>query len=74
MKKSIRVLALSLTLAAAVAGGAAFAAHRYNMAEEQAVYGLAEEAAVLKQGSTGSEVRTVQSKLKRWGYLSLIHI
>lgn len=68
MKKSIRVLALSLTLAAAVAGGAAFAAHRYNMAEEQAVYGLAEEAAVLKQGSTGSEVRTVQTKLKRWGY------
>ena len=68
MKKSIRVLALSLTLAAAVAGGAAFAAHRYNMAEKQAVYGLAEEAAVLKQGCTGSEVRTVQTKLKRWGY------
>ena len=67
MKRSTRVLALSLTLAAAVSGGAAFAARRY-ISEGQAVYGMAEEAAVLKQGSTGSEVRTVQTKLKRWGY------
>lgn len=67
MKRSIRVLALSLTLAAAVSGGAAFAVHRY-VNEEQAVCGAAAEAAVLRQGSTGSEVRTVQTKLKRWGY------
>ena len=66
MKRSIRVLALSLTLAAAVAGGT-IAAHRYERAE-QAAYSMAEEAAVLKQGSTGSDVRTVQTKLKRWGY------
>ena len=26
------------------------------------------EAAVLKQGSTGSSVRTLQTKLKSWGY------
>lgn len=26
------------------------------------------EAAVLKQGSTGSQVKTLQTKLKRWGY------
>ncbi|HKL94319.1 MAG TPA: spore cortex-lytic enzyme [Clostridia bacterium] len=28
------------------------------------------EAAVLKQGSTGSAVRTVQTRLKNWGYMS----
>lgn len=28
------------------------------------------EAAVLKRGSTGSEVRTMQQKLKNWGYYS----
>lgn len=26
------------------------------------------EAVVLKQGSTGNQVKTVQTKLKRWGY------
>ena len=29
------------------------------------------EAVVLKQGSTGNQVKTVQTKLKRWGYYTL---
>lgn len=68
MKRSIKVLALSLTLAASVAAGAALALPKQFAREEQAICGMAEEAAVLKQGSTGSLVRTVQTKLKRWGY------
>ena len=68
MKRSIKVLALSLTLAASVAAGAAPALPERFAREEQAICGMAEEAAVLKQGSTGSLVRTVQTKLKRWGY------
>ena len=68
MKRSIKVLALSLTLAASVAAGAALALPEQFAREEQAICGMAEEAAVLKQGSTGSLVRTVQTKLKRWGY------
>ncbi len=67
MKKSLKILAVSLSLAAALSVGAAFAAERHAATDEIA-WGLAEEAAVLKQGSTGSEVRTVQTKLKRWGY------
>ena len=68
MKRSTTVLALSLTPAAAVAAGAALALPARVAREEQAICGMAEEAAVLKQGSTGSLVRTVQTKLKRWGY------
>ena len=68
MKRSIKVLALSLTLAASVVAGAALALPERFAREEQAICGMAEEAAVLKQGSTGSLVRTVQTKLKRWGY------
>ena len=30
--------------------------------------GEAEETVVLKQGSTGSQVKTMQTKLKNWGY------
>ena len=33
-------------------------------------YGQDIEAAVLKQGSRGEDVKTVQQKLKRWGYYS----
>ena len=56
MKRSIKVLALSLTLAASVAAGAALALPKQFAREEQAICGMAEEAAVLKQGSTGSLV------------------
>lgn len=68
MKKSLKILAVSLSLVAALAAGVAFAAARYPAERGEAAYGMAEEAAVLKQGSTGSEVKTVQTKLKRWGY------
>ena len=68
MNKRIAKIALSFALAALVAGGAFFAAERAAAGEGAAQYAVSQEAAVLRQGSTGSEVRTVQDKLKRWGY------
>lgn len=39
-----------------------------NVSEEQAVAGEAVYVVVYKQGSTGQTVRTIQQKLKNWGY------
>ncbi len=39
-----------------------------NVIEEQAVTGEAVYVVVYKQGSTGQTVRTIQQKLKNWGY------
>ncbi len=64
--KRIKAIALALTLLCALSGGALAL---YGMPPREAA-GFAAEAAVLRQGSTGSEVRTVQTKLKRWGYYS----
>lgn len=36
--------------------------------EDAAAYGQDIEAAVLKEGSRGNDVKTVQDKLRRWGY------
>jgi len=49
---------------------AVFFAVRKNAASESvpAAYEQSVEAAVLKQGSSGSLVKTVQRKLKNWGY------
>ena len=71
MKKSIKkgvltaVLAMAITLPAAIGVGASFAA-RENVAETQTEAVLS--AAVLRQGSTGDEVKEVQRRLKKWGY------
>lgn len=55
------VLAAVLVLATVTVGTLLF----LQTAEEEA-----EAASVVKKGSTGSVVRTIQTKLKRWGYYS----
>ena len=70
MKKLIRVSVLALALTAAVSAGVFFTLRSESHASAPAAYEAALEAAVLKKGSTGSDVKTVQSKLKRWGYYS----
>ncbi len=68
MKKILAVGALTFALAAStVAGGTAYAVLHAGDAE-QAV--TVTEAAVLRQGSRGGEVKEVQRRLKQWGYYS----
>lgn len=67
MKKKLLIGALALALtAAAVFPAAAYAAALPKTEEAQTVVA----AAVLRQGSTGGEVREVQRRLKNWGYYS----
>ena len=68
MKKILAVSALTLVFAAACTFGVLVVAQ--NAFHSESEYSFAVEAAVLKKGSTGSEVKTVQQKLKRWGYYS----
>ena len=59
MKKLIKMVAVVLmVLTVGVAAGAATVSMQVNSAY----------AAVIKQGNTGSTVRTIQRKLKNWGY------
>lgn len=67
MHKKIGACALVLALAAAVSA-ASFFAVRASQGEPAAV--TAEQAAALREGSRGEDVKTVQQKLKRWGYYS----
>ena len=68
MKKMIAIGALVFALAAsAVVPAAVYAATGTQRVAETAV---AVDAAVLRQGSTGSEVKEVQRRLKQWGYYS----
>lgn len=67
MNKTLRAGALALSLAAALAATVTFSVQSARV-EERASYAQTAEAAVLKQGSRGEDVKTVQSKLKRWGY------
>lgn len=65
MKKGLMVGAMALVLAgSAAAGTLALAAQQEPLAAEL----TAVEAAVLRQGSTGGEVKEVQRRLKNWGY------
>ena len=67
MKKSLVIGAAALVLlGGAAAGGTALALAR--MPEETAL--VAVETAVIRQGSTGSEVQEVQRRLRNWGYYS----
>ena len=67
MKKSLVIGAAALVLlGGAAAGGTALALAR--MPVESAL--VAVETAVLRQGSTGSEVQEVQRRLRNWGYYS----
>lgn len=67
MKKSLVIGAAAMVLlGGAAAGGTALALAR--VPEETAL--VAVETAVLRQGSTGSEVQEVQRRLRNWGYYS----
>ena len=66
MNKILRVSALTLALMAVLAAAVFFAAQAARPQTEIA-YGQDVEAAALRQGSRGEDVRTVQQKLKRWG-------
>lgn len=69
MKKSIKTIALTAALGVALALPATVLGVKNAAAELQTV-GVEEtlQAAVLKQGSSGGEVKQVQKKLKQWGY------
>ncbi len=66
MKKFLLITTLSLSVAAAALTGTAVVATRIEDAPAVSVEAV--EAAVLKQGSRGSEVKEVQRRLKQWGY------
>lgn len=62
MNKAQKIIALFLImLTIAVCAGTAV--YKYTNLEPQSVYAL-----TLKRGSSGSTVKTLQQKLKRWGY------
>lgn len=68
MKKVLAIGALTLALSASAAAGiAAFSASHTQDASDSALE-LVVDAAVLRQGSTGGEVKEVQRRLKNWGY------
>lgn len=62
MKKKIRVVALVLMI---LSVGVCFSVVSVSTENIETAY-----AAVLKQGNTGSNVKTMQRKLKNWGYYS----
>jgi N-acetylmuramoyl-L-alanine amidase len=65
MKKAAVTAALALALSVPVVHGAINAYNENALTKQtQAV----QQAAVIKQGSKGSEVKEVQSRLKKWGY------
>ena len=70
MKKFLAIGALTLALSAsAVAGATAFTVSRTGNAADTAQTAVI-DAAVLRQGSKGGEVKEVQRRLKQWGYYS----
>ena len=70
MNKILRVSALTLSLVALLAAAVFFTVQAAARPNAEIAYGQDIEAAVLKQGSRGEDVKTVQQKLKRWGYYS----
>lgn len=68
MSKMIRAGALALTLVVAFAAIVLFSVQQTSKLDDAAAYGQDIEAAVLKEGSRGNDVKTVQEKLHRWGY------
>ncbi|MGN1077639.1 MAG: peptidoglycan-binding protein, partial [Candidatus Gallimonas sp.] len=67
MKKFLAIGALTLALSVSAAAGiTAVTVSRTDGVAETALNAI--EAAVLRQGSTGGEVKEVQRRLKEWGY------
>ncbi len=69
MKKILAIGALTFALAAAAAVPATTYAVTRAQSDDTASF-AAVEAAVLRQGSRGNEVKEVQRRLKQWGYYS----
>ena len=70
MKKFLAIGALTLALTASAAASVTAIAVHHNRQEAETAIELSVEAAVLRQGSTGGEVKEVQRRLKQWGYYS----
>lgn len=70
MNKIIRISALVLVLMAVLAAAVLFTVQTAVQGGATVAYTESVEAAVLKQGSRGDDVKTVQQKLKNWGYYS----
>ena len=68
MRKIMAIGVLSLVLAASAAAATVGIAHSAPVADTAQTAIV--EAAVLRQGSTGGEVKEVQRRLKQWGYYS----
>ena len=68
MKKGLKLIAIALITVCALSGVVACNKMSFKMKDRAEVGFTAIEAAVLKQGSQGDLVKTVQQKLKRWGY------
>ncbi len=69
MHKIVKAGALALALAAVLAAVTFFTVRTAPPAE-RAAYAVQVAQTALRQGSRGETVRTVQTKLKRWGYYS----
>ena len=67
MKKALKT---GIAIAAAAALFAGYAAVNLQFQPEACPVAEVYEAAVLKQGSRGGEVKEVQRRLKNWGYYS----
>ena len=67
MKKILAIGALTLALSATAVTGTVYAVNHTHDAP-QAVEATVATAAVLRQGSSGGEVKEVQRRLKNWGY------
>lgn len=70
MKKHLAIGALSLALAACTVAGVAAGTHASKQDVADTALELVVDAAVLRQGSKGGEVKEVQRRLKQWGYYS----
>ena len=68
MNRIIRVSAIALAMFAVLAAAVFFTVQTAVRSDASAAYSQDLEAAALKQGSRGEDVKTVQEKLKRWGY------
>ncbi len=70
MKKFLAIGALALAITASAAATVTAVTVSRERDEADPAFEQTVEAAVLKQGSTGGEVKEVQRRLKMWGYYS----
>ena len=70
MKKFLAIGALTLALTASAAASVTAIAVSHERQTAETAIELSVDAAVLRQGSKGNEVKEVQRRLKQWGYYS----